>query len=135
MARNIKKQFVVAIALLGFANFACAEWIKLGDSEDKSVTFYWNNTMMQRSGNMVKMWKLFDHASPTTVGTTTFLSGKDFSEYDCSKNMFRYLTSSYYSKNMGGGAVVYSESTPSAWQNISPESITEAYLRIACKKK
>jgi len=129
------KKITVAIALLGFANLACAEWLKLGTSNDGKTTYYWNNPPPQRNGNIAKLWKMADESVTETYLKVNYLSSKDLSEYDCANQKFRIASVYLHSKNMGAGEIVYTELTHTPWLELPPDSIAEMYSKVACKRR
>lgn len=120
---------------MGFSTLACAEWVKMTFSEDGNTTFYWNNSLIQRNGNIVKLWKLVDESVSKKYGNESYLSSKDLTEYDCANKKFRWMNLYLYSKNMASGELVYSDLIPKVWVDVPPDSIAEMYLKVACKKR
>ncbi len=135
IVNTLRMKKVVAFAFLLFASTADAEWMILGASANGDSTLYWENSIIQRSGDYVKMWKLANYSSPMPQGNVTYSSYKDFSEYDCKKKKFRYLSASFYSKNMGKGEVLYRDDKISNWISIQSDTFPKAALEIACQQK
>ena len=108
---------------------AAAEWVKAGDN--RIATIYVDPGTISKSGNIVKMWYLFDFKAAQSVRGMRLLSQKAQSEFDCQGERMRMLAFSYHPANMGGGAPLYSVSDPDPWEPI-PNPINQTTWEIAC---
>ena len=129
------KKLLFFICLLVSITPVFAAWVKLFPVKSEGATLYYNNSLMSRSGDIAKMWIMYDYSEPKTISGVTFLSTSSLYEYDCSKNTFRFKTSHYYEGNMTNGKILHTENSSIPWQDINPESVSEAHFRVACKKK
>jgi hypothetical protein len=88
-----------------------AEWEAVLENDEAGVTVHVDLDTIRRKGSLVKMWQLFDFKTMQTVaGSSSFLSIKVQSEYDCLEEQRRELASTHFSGNMGKGRVLYSVS-------------------------
>jgi hypothetical protein len=127
-------RLAAALALLGTASFgAMAEWTQVAESS--SFKSYVDLSTIRRSGNMVKMWSLYDEKSPRAMNSGTYLSLRSRDEYDCSEERVRGLDMSTHSERMGGGATLMTDSTLGQWKSIAPGSYGDAFLKAACNIK
>ena len=113
---------------------ALAEWSLLASGDGKDI--YVDRSTIRRSGKTVKMWDMFDYWTPQQRGDAMhYMSSKAQVEYDCINERARLLYFSNHSGSKGGGETLTDQtvSAPS-WAPIAPESIVEAYWKIACGK-
>lgn len=126
----------IVVSLLANSS-AAAEWIKVG--ENRNDTVYVDADTINKSGNLVKMWSLFDFKTRLTASFGMSWSFKSQDEYDCSEETFRTISITYYSENMGKGKVVATKTFTEEWDPefdpIAPGSVIQAMMKIACKKK
>jgi hypothetical protein len=47
--------------MLVVSTSAIAEWVAIGETEEKDLTVYADPTTIRKTGNIVKMWSLDDH--------------------------------------------------------------------------
>ena len=97
---------------------------------------YVARSTISRSGDMVRMWDMYDFKTQQNADGTRFLSAKHEHEYDCKQPRRRMLSITGYSGNMGKGSVVGSEKTSFPWDPIAAGDFIEScYWKIACGKK
>jgi tetratricopeptide (TPR) repeat protein len=113
---------------------AAAGWVIVGS--DKTNTQYANPSTIRRKGNIVTMWDLLDYNKARVLNKSIkpFMSMKNQEEYDCEEERMRTLSSSLHSGKMGKGNVVFSDSDPSQWISIPPQSRGENLWEVACGK-
>jgi hypothetical protein len=126
-------RLLMLIVLLLSATSARAEWTQVGESD--SLTSYLDFATIRRTGNLVKVWQLFDFKTPHTLAGKTSWSAKIQEQYDCQEEQSRTLAFTEFSKNMGAGEVDYSTSDPGKWKPVEPESIGEGLFKTVCDKK
>ena len=114
---------------------AYAEWVEVDRNDQAGVTVYVDPDTIRHEGDLVKMWELFDHKTTQNIGVGLFMSRKDQSEYDCTKERGRVLTFTQFSGNMGSGMVGYSNSDGSDWAPVVPQSVNQTLWKFACGKK
>jgi hypothetical protein len=128
---------LLAMMLLAFVSGnAMAKWgananWSFVDSTDDGVLFVDKSTI-RKTGNMVKMWILFDFNNKPKHGRTSDRSRQSQDEFNCNDELWRERYSVSYSGNMGGGEVIDSFSTPTTWAPVGPTSIGKAMWNIAC---
>ncbi len=126
---------LIALLLTVFSTSAVAEWTKVGGND--TYTNYAELSTIHKSGNAVRMWSLVDFkVAQTGKGDNVqHLSTLRQEEYDCREEMRRLLIFSEHSKNMGAGEVVWqSGNTHAEFQTVSPGSVGETLLKVACGK-
>jgi hypothetical protein len=113
---------------------AAAAWVAIGGSDTGSITSYADRSTIHRAGNKVKMWSLLDYETSQVRAGKTYMSIKAQFEYDCKKDRQRILYYSWHSENMGGGAIVISNTEPSDWSPVPLGAVAENLWKLACEK-
>lgn len=126
------KKLVFVLLLLSAP--AWAEWTLVALNDNEKTVVYADLATIRKSGNMAKMWSLYDYKTVRRVVAVSILSHKDQNEYDCGEERYRTLYSSWYSGNMGSGDSVFSDSDPKKWDPLPPESVIESLWKVACHK-
>lgn len=127
---------LVALTLLVLSSGpACAEWVKVSDSDETGKIVYVDPTSIRRNSNLVRMWQFYDFKTVQTVGGVRFLSAKEQWEFDCAEDRSRVLALKEYSGNMGSGTVVYTNSQVGKWLPVMPDSIGQTVWNVACGKQ
>jgi surface-adhesin protein E len=114
---------------------AYAEWVSIGASNQRERTVYTDPDTIRLKGDVVTMWSLNDYTTIQTMGSTSYLSSKVHTEYDCAEERIRTLASMFFSGNMGSGDVVYSISKEGKWQLLEPGSLGQSEWEVACDKE
>jgi len=128
------RKVILMLLLAVVSNSAMAEWVKLGESDE--ITSYANPDTIRRSGNKVKMWRMFDYKTPQAdADSKLFMSSKGQEEYDCKGEQSRNLALVNFSGSMGDGNVIDNLSGDDKWSPITPDSISEHLFKYACRKK
>lgn len=131
------RNVIFAVIAVGLSTSALAEWIKIVAS-DKS-TVYAEPSTIRRVGNTAKMWYTLDYGTPQqlTVNASTmhYLSTRGEDEYDCKGSRKRRLILIGYSKNMGGGDTVATDSSAGQWVPVDPNTVAEKMWKFACGKR
>jgi hypothetical protein len=124
---------VLLVLLLTVSSGALAEWIPVATSLD--YTAYVNPTTVRRSGDMAKMWGMYDYKNAKAFGKKQYLSTRSQIEYDCKEERLRNIFTTMSVGNLGAGEVVYvSDGIPGNWTPISPGSVGATLWEIACGK-
>ena len=125
-------KLLIAALLAVFSTSVLAEWTAVSFS-DKQTT-YADLSTIRKSGNKVKMWRLYDRKVAETVAANKpFLSIAGQDEYDCKEEISRTLTFTFYSKNMGAGEVVHnSRNLHEEPEPILPGSVAATLFKVAC---
>jgi hypothetical protein len=113
---------------------ACAEWVKVNDSDETGKTVYVDPTTIHRNSNLVKMWQFYDYKTVQTVGGNRFLTAKEQWEFDCAEKRSRVVARKEFSGNMGSGTMVFTNSEVGKWIPVMPDSIGEIVWNVACEK-
>lgn len=127
------RKVILMMLLAGASSSALAEWVSVGKNEH--IGIYVDQTTVKRKGDMSKIWTLTDYANAQKDMGEKYLSTKDQNEYDCKQMKWRRRAASQYSKNMGAGKLVYSDTYTTRWMEVPPDSGTEILLNFACKKR
>jgi hypothetical protein len=106
----------------------------IGVASSKSgITAYAVPASIRKNGEHVEMWSLFDFKQAETSSSgQSYLSARSLNEYECNAARSRLLEFSWYSENMGGGKVVFSNSDPQDWAAIAPDSLEGFAWKYAC---
>ena len=125
----------LAVLLVIISNGANAEWTYAGGSSDDNLTVYVDLATIRKSGNIAKMWSMFDYKTIQGTGDgKQYLSVKRQDEYDCKEETFGLLTFTEFYENMGKGNPIYSNSAPANKSPIEPGSLGETKWKLACAK-
>lgn len=114
---------------------AYAEWVSIDVNNQRGRTVYTDPDTIRLKGDVVTMWSLHDYKTIQTMGSTSYLSYKVQTEYDCAEERIRKLASTFFSGNMGSGDVVYSGSKEGKWQRLEPGSLGQSEWEVACDKE
>lgn len=125
---------ILMLLLVSVSSSAMAEYVKVLTNDIEAV--YAELATIQREGNTAKMVSLFDYKkAQKTINGVTYMSIIEPGEYDCKKDKIQVLNFTMYSKNMGEGKVVSSESSTNGWVPLNPHSIDHILWKFACGKK
>jgi len=114
---------------------SAAEWVSNGTNNQRGRTVYTDPDTIHLKGDGVTMWSLNDYKTIQRMGSTSYLSYKVQTEYDCAEERIRKLASTFFSGNMGSGDVVYSISKEGKWQQVEPGSLDQSEWDVACDKE
>jgi hypothetical protein len=123
------------------SNSVVAEWTFMFTSKNE-IKFYVDYETIRKSGNMAKMWGLWDYRYVESserlkwysdYGITEVLSSKKLTEFDCRHDQFRTLYAVNYSESMGTGQIINIHDTASDWMPTMPGSVSESLWKIACE--
>lgn len=109
-----------------------AEWTGVGGTE--SQNFYADITTIHKTRKGMTMWSMLDLKEVDTTTGKPYLSMKMHNEFDCKGEQYRFLSSSNYSGNMGGGEVVYRNDATAEWNPIPLNSAVKTLWKIACQR-
>ena len=124
---------LITVSALG-GGPAHAEWELMSGDDSSKLTVYVDRTTIQRSGNLVKMWQMFDYQTVQTVAGDSLLSFQRLNEYDCAGERSRLLAYTWFSSNMGRGRVVYKTTEAQPWASIALRSIDQTLWKVACSQ-
>lgn len=115
-----------------------AEWVDVADKLEKGLTIYTvyiDIESIQRNGDIVTLWALFDYMTIQSIVGGPWLSSKTRREYDCVEERVRLVGYMTFTGNMGSGEAVYSNSSQSGWESMPPDSIDRKLWAVACSRK
>jgi hypothetical protein len=111
---------------------AAAKWVDFGTVDAFGGTeIYYDPITMQRSGNMVKMWEMWDFKTTQDIGGQRVLSVSSRYEYDCKSARRRMLSTAGFSGHGGKGVVVDTGTALGPWESLPPGYIEELW-KVAC---
>lgn len=127
-------KFTLFFLLTVSSTSALAGWSKVVSG--KSDTVYADPTsIINGIDGKVKMWQLLDYNSIQKSGDKTFMSLKRQTEFDCKKPQYRFIYTTYFSKNMGEGDLIAEDATSTKWMPLPLITSAENLNKIACGKK
>ena len=115
---------------------AAAKWEEVGSHKAYGgMDIYSDRVTMRRSGDLVKLWEMWDFKTAQVIGGTRVLSVQNQYEYDCKGARRRMLATAGFSGHMGKTLVVDTGHSPGAWETVAPGTYQEYLRKIACGKK
>jgi hypothetical protein len=127
---------IFLMLLFGGIRIVLADWIKMGGND--SVDAYMDLALLEKKGDYVLSWRLYDYRSPQkNASEKIFSSATTLVATKCSDRTEAMLSFIQYAGAMGKGSVVASREIPRAeWQvnKIAPGSIGEALNKVACQR-
>ena len=127
-------KLLIGLILIFASTSVIADWDKVGYSTNFDT--YANIKSIRTSGNIVKMWTLYDFKTPQNFnGDRQYQSWKLLEEYDCGDDRSNVLARIYFDGPMGLGEVVYSSEEITKWTHVVPESVSASLMNVACGKK
>ena len=122
----------------GFWKIACGTaWVQLALASTYIFDIYADAATISRSGDMVKMWGIYDYKIPQVMSDDKrYLSQRTHNEYDCKDERIRTLYVLRHAGNMGKGSPVYSsDGIPGNWTPAASGTVQKGLLKIACGKQ
>jgi len=127
---------LILIVLLAFSSCPVyAEWVEVSANKQAGVIAYADPGTIRRTGDLVKMWSLFDLHTTQIAGSNSYSSIKALQKYDCAEDRSLALAYTKFSGNMGHGKVVSSNSHEGTWAPVAPVSVGQELWKVACGKK
>lgn len=124
---------VLILLLTTASNSSLAEWINIS-TDNNGSSVYADSSSIEKSGNRIKMWILFDHRKAIRESGDKIMSIKKHVEYDCNKLQSRLIYLSKHSGRFTEGKVVYINDIPyNKWIPVAHGSISEDLMRYACR--
>lgn len=125
--------FTIFVGSTGQAQ--AVNWVIIGGSMTFDV--YVDVDSIQRSGNTVESWLMFDYKKPIAYNKTKKLykSSIALMEYNCPNKSSRYLSETGYSGGLGKGEVIYSyeEQFYANSTRLIPGSVGERICLFVCE--
>jgi hypothetical protein len=117
------RKVILMMLLAVVTNSAMAKWAEVGATA--LFTAYVDSATIQKAGNRVKMWDLFDFNITQTLMDKQFHSIKSQREFDCKETTMRLIYTTSHTLRMGAGNIVYTSNSVRDWAPVPPESIKE----------
>lgn len=114
---------------------AYAEWLWASANDVQGLTIYVDPDSIQRKGDLVTLWQLYDYKAVQTVAGNSFLSSKAQRQFDCGSQRTKLLAFTHFTGNMGNGNRVLTDSNEAEWKSVAPGSVGHVLWRFACSKK
>ena len=114
-----------------------AQWEQAGShTAYGGMDIYSDRVTMRRSGDLVKLWEMWDFKTPQVIGGQRVLSVQSHFEYDCKGARRRMLSTVGFSGHMGKTVVVDTAgSAPEPCESVAPDTYQGELRKIACAKK
>lgn len=109
---------ILMLLLAVVSSNAMAAWVQ--SSGGMHYSYYYDPATISGNGNIAQMFTMYDYEKPITLGAGKMMSKTMQNEYHCKKEMFRSVTISGYSGNMGGGKVIVTIKGDDKWDDILP---------------
>ncbi len=128
------KHLILIVVLVLSGGVAYAEWVLIAKSKTQDgMTTYADPHTIQRKGELVKMWVLFDFETAQQGAGGPFLSMRILRQFNCSEERTRLLLTTWFSDNMGAGDITFYNDDRQKWQPIPPGSSFHALWASACR--
>ena len=122
----MKKTVAICFAFL-MCSPAIAQWTRVGGSD--TAQSYIDLQTVQRSGNLVKVWILYDNLRTDSDGTN---STKSQEEFNCQSAESRTTFAINHSGRMASGKVLFSWKPEGGWAPIPPGVVIWTILKKVC---
>jgi len=130
--KKIAHTLIAVAALSVISTSANAEWSLI--YKESGVSVYADKATILKDGDRVIMSTLDDLEYPNKFREGFYASTIWLEHYDCAKKKHRMISSSFYEKHMGKGAVVEAFGPTQNWDEIHPNTASEKMWKIACEK-
>lgn len=133
----MKKTFC-ALTLLAFSGLLHAEQlIVTWQSSDGGVTQSLDIDAIERNGDLVEMWRVFDYKAPYVryVNTKPYTSQRVHTEFDCESMALRQLSYSWHTDTAGKGELLAENTEPELWEFGNKDAFITPLWKIACSRQ
>ena len=114
---------------------ANAEWMPVYEINQLSTTVSVDPDTIQRNGNLVELWVLYDSKITQAGRGGPLRSTKAQDEFNCEARLSRVIAVTDFSGNEGSGKVVYSNLDEQKWEPVVPGSLSLTLWKVACNKQ
>jgi hypothetical protein len=114
---------------------ANAEWMPVYEINRLSTTVSIDPDTIQRRGDLVELWVLYDSKITQAGRGGPLRSTKAQDEFNCEAGLSRVIAVTDYSGNEGSGKVVYSNLDEQKWEPVVPGSLGLTLWKVACNKQ
>lgn len=113
-----------------------AEWVRIFFTKSAGgYDVYADPDTIQRKGDRVKMWILYDYKTLQSAIGFAHWSDSIHLEANCTEKLQRRHAYTWWSGNMGDGNVVFSYSGEGNWIPIQSGTVGHTVWSFACSKK
>lgn len=114
------------VEILPSQAWAAADWVLVSSGENGASTFHVDRNSIHRTGAVVRYWKREDYVSDPDGMTQSIVLSED----NCATGEHRSVqVTSYYSNGRSK-----TDSGPSLWLYVVPDTIGEEVLNFVCGK-
>lgn len=134
MRREVKRVFFITLLVLS-SGPTYADWAAIGDNVDLD-TIYVDIETIRLKGELAEVWVLTDSKlAKRFLGTNSFyLSVRQLQQFNCGEERSRILNATWFSSNMGKGAVIDTLTKEGQWNPLPPGSVGRRLMEVICKK-
>jgi hypothetical protein len=112
-----------------------AEWMPVYEINQLSTTVSVDPDTIQRKGNLVELWVLYDSKITQAGRGGPLRSTKAQDEFNCEAGLSRVIAVTDFSGNEGSGKVVYSNLDEQKWEPVVPGGLGLTLWKVACNKQ
>lgn len=115
-----------------------AAWERSSANIADMQTGYVDRDSIARAGHIASMWSLIDYRNAQNVEESanpmSYRSVARQFDYDCKQKQYRMTAFNYYSGSLATGDIVIGDAhlRRSDWEKVTPHSVEEGLLKIAC---
>lgn len=131
------KKTVCGFALLALSGLLHAEQlVQTWKSADGGVTQSLDIDAIERNGDLVEMWRVFDYKAPYLryVNRKPYTSQRVHTEFDCESMALRQLSSSWHAEAAGKGELLSASTEPDQWEFGNKDAFNLPLWKIACAR-
>lgn len=130
----MKRVFFITLLVLS-SGPTYADWAAIGDNVDLD-TIYVDIETIRLKGELAEVWVLTDSKlAKRFLGTNSFyLSVRQLQQFNCDEERSRILNATWFSSNMGKGAVIDTLTKEGQWNPLPPGSVGRRLMEVICKK-
>jgi len=121
---------ILLFSTVMFSSPSYAGWTKVGENVNGRI-YYVDFERIRKHDGYVYYWELSDYLKPSSQGD---LSGKVYSQVECSLFRFKILSYSFHDEPMGGGTGIRVNEPDKEWTYPSPNSVNEAIIKKVCSR-
>lgn len=129
------KTRLFGLMILMLSGPALASW-ELVRSTPGAVSVYVERETIERSGNLARIWSLFDLATAEqSPNGLSFRSTRSRAEFDCANNTRRLLSVDFHEAAMGTGRIVSTRKFAAMQSRFDPvvdDSVASSVMKAAC---
>jgi hypothetical protein len=131
----MKKIKLLLLLLVSTSVFA--EWTEIARPSSNRYTVYIDYPSIRKieNSNIVSLWMLTDWKTIRDVSGDKYLSNQQHIKVDCKQEIMWLLDFTWYSKNMGLGNIVWTQSNLNEKATaVAPNTVDSILFNIVCAK-